>query len=257
MLSLRHLHNAGSWLIAAIYLTSSFVAAQPARSPVSSADAARQRVEIAAQRRRNAVKEMDQSIAAQQRSVARRHVTSPADGFAVFNSRLESLAPQVTCDSLPSNEIDSLVDAAAAGTSVSPEPIRAVMRQESDFRPCAVSSKGAMGLMQSIPGTADSLGVEDAFDPEQNVLGGARLLKQLMDRYSGDLNMTLSTYNAGVRPVDAAMGIPMIPETTDYVSRILKRLSSSPNQAVPGDPHSVRDSAPDTSFRLTGSDSGK
>ena len=131
------------------------------------------------------------------------------------------------------------------------------MRQESAFKPCAVSAKGAMGLMQLIPGTAAGLGVKDPFDPEQNVLGGAKLLKQLMDRYSGDLSMTLSAYNAGTRPVDAADGVPMIPETIDYVSRILARLSASGVNTPFANPQSVRDSAPDTSLRITGSDWGK
>lgn len=84
-----------------------------------------------------------------------------------------------------------------------------------------------MGLMQLMPSTAGDLGVTDAFDPAANVLGGARLLKQLMDRYGGDLSLTLGAYNAGSGKVDAAGGIPMIPETMDYVSRILSRLSGA------------------------------
>jgi soluble lytic murein transglycosylase-like protein len=155
----------------------------------------------------------------------------------------------VACSPMPSDDINALVETAAASTSVSAELIRSVMRQESAFRPCAVSAKGAMGLMQLIPGTAAELGVKDAFDPEQNVLGGAKLLKQLMNRYSGDLSLTLSAYNAGTRPVDAAAGVPMIPETIDYVSRILARLSAG-IQSVP-------ESDPDTSLWITGSDGGK
>ena len=114
-----------------------------------------------------------------------------------------------------------------------------------------------MGLMQLIPGTAAELGVRDAFDPAQNVLGGAKLLKQLMDRYSGDLSMTLSAYNAGTRPVDAAAGVPMIPETIDYVSRILAKLSPPVKNALSAGAQSVRESDPDTNLRITGSDGGK
>lgn len=213
----------------------------------SRADLARQRMERSLQKQRNAVAAMTDSILAQQRSVRRQPVASHID-LSGFRSRLEipPAASTSACDPLPPREINSLVDTAAARTSVPPELLRSVMRQESAFRPCAISTKGAMGLMQLIPGTAREFGVADAFDPEQNVLGGARLLKQLLDRYNGDLSMTLSAYNAGVRPVDAAGGVPLIPETMDYVNRIIGLLTQSD-----------RDSAPETSFRTMGSDSGK
>jgi soluble lytic murein transglycosylase-like protein len=141
------------------------------------------------------------------------------------------------------------------------------MWQESGFRPCAVSAKGAMGLMQLVPGTASDLGVTDVFNPEANVLGGARLLKQLLDHYGGDLRLTLSAYNAGAGKVDASMSVPTIPETIDYVNRILSRLSAvnllqpaaEPGKAVTAEPdgQSALDSAPDISLRLTGSEGGK
>jgi soluble lytic murein transglycosylase-like protein len=104
--------------------------------------------------------------------------------------------------------------------------------------------------MQLMPATAGDLGVNDALDPEANVLGGARLLRQLMNRYRGDLSLTLSAYNAGTRTVDATMGVPAIPETVDYVSRILSMLS--PERT----PRSG-DIAPDTSLTLVGSAGGK
>jgi soluble lytic murein transglycosylase-like protein len=138
------------------------------------------------------------------------------------------------------------------------------MWQESDFRNCAVSAKGALGLMQLLPSTADGLGVKDPFDPEANVLGGARLLRQLMDRYGGDLSLTLSAYNAGSAKVDATMGVPMIPETLNYVNRILSRLSflhlsqpAAEQESTALDDQSARDSASDTSLRLIGSDDGE
>jgi soluble lytic murein transglycosylase-like protein len=247
-------------LTAAAGLTLSVLEAQSLTPDASPANAARRRIERSVERQRTAVAAMSNSIAAQQRSVASQPLRSQPADFAAFQSRFPSGPAEgtATCESLPSNEIRSLVDTASARTSVSAELIRSVMRQESDFRPCAVSSKGAMGLMQLIPGTAGELGVKDAFDPEQNVLGGARLLKQLMDRYGGDLSMTLSAYNAGVRPVDAAGGVPMIPETMGYVSRILAHLSPAAEQAsAAGVAQSGRDSAPDTSLRITGSDGGK
>jgi len=256
--SVKRLCLAGPLWIAVASLPSSALVAQTRPPAVSAGDAARQRIETSVGKQRMAVAAMNDSIAAQQRSVARQPRPRDAD-FAEFHARIQFMAQEASaaCNPLPSDEITALSETAAASTSVSAELIRSVMRQESAFRPCAVSTKGAMGLMQLIPGTAAEMGVKDAFDPEQNVLGGAKLLKQLMDRYSGDLSMTLSAYNAGTRPVDAASGVPMIPETMDYVSRILARLSKSTENTPAVGAQSVRESAPDTSLRITGSDGGK
>jgi hypothetical protein len=101
-----------------------------------------------------------------------------------------------------------------------PSLVKAVIRAESNFVPGAVSSKGAMGLMQLMPDTARMHGVRNAFDPTDNIVGGARHLRYLMDRYDGRLDYVLSAYNAGTRPVDAADGIPSIPETQEYVRRV-------------------------------------
>jgi soluble lytic murein transglycosylase-like protein len=255
---IRRLQPLGRLLIAVASLALSILDAQTGPSAVSSADSVRQRIERSIGKQRIAVASMSDSISAQQRSVARQPRSRDAD-FAEFHSRVQSLPQEAgaACGPLPSDDVTALVDTAAASTSVSAELIRSVMRQESAFRPCAVSTKGAMGLMQLIPGTAAQMGVRDAFDPEQNVLGGAKLLKQLLNRYSGDLSMTLSAYNAGIRPVDAAAGVPMIPETIDYVSRILARLSASGEKVPSLGAQSARDTAPDTSLRITGSDGGK
>ena len=107
---------------------------------------------------------------------------------------------------------------------VSPDLLRSVMKQESGFRPCAVSSKGAMGLMQLMPATAEQLGVLDPFDPISNLDGGARFLKQLLGRYGGDVPKALGAYNAGPARVDATGAVPAIPETVDYVRQILSAL---------------------------------
>jgi len=256
--SIKHPRLTGPCLIAIASLTLPVVAAQTRPPTVSGAPAVRQRIESSVGKQRHAIAAMSDSIAAQQRSIARQPRPRDAD-FAEFHSRIQSLVQEgmAACSPLPSGDVAALIDTAAASTSVSAELIRSVMRQESAFKPCAVSTKGAMGLMQLTPGTATELGVRDAFDPEQNVLGGAKLLKQLMNRYSGDLSMTLSAYNAGTRPVDAAAGVPMIPETIDYVSRILSRLSAPRETAPSAGAQSVRESAPETSLRITGSDGGK
>lgn len=139
--------------------------------------------------------------------------------------------PTAACPPLAEEEVEKLTSMAAEKNAVSASLIRAVMRQESAFRPCAVSTAGAMGLMQIMPSTAETLGLADAFSPGQNVEAGARYLKQLLDRYHGDRRLALGAYNAGPNRVDNARGIPDIPETIDYVSRILGELS---DEEAPG-----------------------
>jgi len=101
--------------------------------------------------------------------------------------------------------------------------VLAVVGVESAFRPEAVSSKGAQGLMQLMPGTAASLGVDDAFDPEQNLDGGVRHLGALLARYGGDLTRALAAYNAGEGAVARHQGVPPFRETREYVKRVLER----------------------------------
>ena len=100
--------------------------------------------------------------------------------------------------------------------------IRAVMRVESDFNPTVVSRAGAMGLMQLMPKTARSMGVSDPFDARQNILGGARYLRILANRFKGDLVLTVAAYNAGEGAVQKYDGIPPYKETQRYVRRVLK-----------------------------------
>jgi soluble lytic murein transglycosylase-like protein len=100
--------------------------------------------------------------------------------------------------------------------------IRAVMRVESNFYADAVSSKGAMGLMQLMPQTAASMGVVDPFDPRQNILGGARFLRVLANRFEGDLVLTVAAYNAGGGAVERYRGVPPYRETRRYVRRVLE-----------------------------------
>jgi soluble lytic murein transglycosylase-like protein len=101
-----------------------------------------------------------------------------------------------------------------------PEPlIRAVIKQESGFKENAVSKKGALGLMQLMPATADLLGVEDPFDVEENILGGVQYLRQMIDLYGGNLNKALAAYNAGPNRVNES--IPEIPETVSYIRSVL------------------------------------
>jgi soluble lytic murein transglycosylase-like protein len=106
---------------------------------------------------------------------------------------------------------------------VSPALIEAVVRTESGFAPSAVSPKGAGGLMQLMPKTASALGVVDRFDPRENIRGGVRHLRYLLERYQGGVVLALAAYNAGEGAVDAHRGVPPYPETQQYVQRVLRR----------------------------------
>ena len=111
---------------------------------------------------------------------------------------------------------------AAARHGVPEKLVSAVIRVESGFNASAISPKGARGLMQLMPDTASSLGVRDTFDPRENIDGGVRHLRALMERFRNDLPLVLAAYNAGERAVTGHGGIPPYPETRDYVRRVLR-----------------------------------
>jgi len=115
---------------------------------------------------------------------------------------------------------EKLVREAAERHNVDPALVRAVIETESNWNPGARSRKGAMGLMQLIPTTAQRFGVNDAYNPKQNVDAGVRYLKVLLDRYNGNLDLALAAYNAGEGAVDRAHGIPAYRETRDYVHKV-------------------------------------
>jgi Transglycosylase SLT domain len=130
------------------------------------------------------------------------------------------------CMPLESSEVEPLISDAAKKQSLSPQLVRAVIRQESGFKPCAVSSKGAQGLMQLMPETATQLHVIDPFDPVQNVDAGAAFLKQMLRKYNGDLRLALAAYNAGSGRADQLDPSQYPLETQDYVARILAEVGS-------------------------------
>ena len=163
------------------------------------------------------------AAAAIQREAARKQMELAAQYRGTAAAVVE-VEPTADCDPLPPAEITPIIDAAAQQHQVQTEVLRGVIEQESGGRPCAVSTKGASGLMQLMPAVMEQFQVSDAFDPKQNVEAGAQLLKQLLDKYKGDLKLALAAYNAGPGPVDQANGIPDIKETKDYVESILKKI---------------------------------
>jgi len=120
----------------------------------------------------------------------------------------------------PSDRLDRIVHEAAERHKVDPELVKAVISTESGWNPYAISRKGAVGLMQLIPGTAQRYGVGNPFDPAQNVEGGTTYLKTLLDRYNGDVPKSLAAYNAGEGAVDRSGGVPPFWETRRYVQKV-------------------------------------
>jgi soluble lytic murein transglycosylase-like protein len=110
----------------------------------------------------------------------------------------------------------------SARHGVDPTLVESVIRAESAFNPTAVSRAGARGLMQLMPKTAIALGVRDSFNPRENIEGGVRHLRYLLDRYPGNVALAVAAYNAGEGAVDAHRGIPPYPETQQYVHRVLR-----------------------------------
>src|SRR5437899_1991664 len=115
-------------------------------------------------------------------------------------------------------EYDSLINEIAKKHGVDPKLVHAVIKQESAYNPDAISSAGAVGLMQLIPSTAERFGVKDRTDPRQSIEGGTQYLKFLSTKFGGDFDKTVAGYNAGEGAVDKAGGVPNFPETLDYVS---------------------------------------
>jgi soluble lytic murein transglycosylase-like protein len=124
---------------------------------------------------------------------------------------------------------DGYIQNASGRYNIDPDLIRAVIKAESDFKVSARSNKGAMGLMQLMPDTARLHNVSDAYNPGENVEGGARHLRMLLDRYQGDLELSLAAYNAGSAAVEKHRGIPPFPETKEYVRRVLRFYDSYRN----------------------------
>jgi soluble lytic murein transglycosylase-like protein len=116
----------------------------------------------------------------------------------------------------------AIVNEAADDYGVDKSLVQAVIHAESAFNTQAVSAKGASGLMQLMPETAQRFGVHDIFDPEENIMGGVRYLRELLDTFGNDMRLALAAYNAGEKSVLRYGGVPPFPETVNYVDRVLK-----------------------------------
>jgi soluble lytic murein transglycosylase-like protein len=182
---------------------------------------------------------MEKSIAAQRESVRKQAQTvhrladSEPDFFTVPWPRQQQMAAasvafaEPICDPIPPAELSPLVRAAAMKSGLPELLLDSVIRKESAGRPCAVSTAGAMGLMQLMPETAAILGVRDPFDPRENIDAGSRFLKDLLARFGGDLTLALGAYNAGPQRIAQYGGLPPFAETQNYVQSILARMAAT------------------------------
>ena len=153
---------------------------------------------------------------------------SSVENQANFNGVLQNVMNTTNTPALSEEErtsfvedIDYIIKEKADKYNLDESLIKAVIKAESGFNPNAVSKAGASGLMQLMPGTARGLGVEDIFDVEQNIEGGAKYLRGMLDRFDGDKSLALAAYNAGPNAVKRYGGIPPYQETQNYVKRVL------------------------------------
>jgi len=144
---------------------------------------------------------------------------------------LSPTQPSFSCEPVPEPELGKMIDRTAQDHGISPDLVREVAREESGFRPCAISRAGAVGLMQLMPATQAQFDVQNPLDAQESLTAGTKLLKQLLEHYHGDISLALGAYNAGSSAVDRISAIPAFPETQNYVADILQRLQTKPVQA--------------------------
>jgi soluble lytic murein transglycosylase-like protein len=155
------------------------------------------------------------------KTVGENAVASMVVAPRVVSSTPPAPAPEVVA---AATGIDEAVEKIAAEHAVPAELLHSVIKVESNYNPNAVSSKGALGLMQLIPATARRFGVSDVFNPVENIQGGARYLRYLLDLYNWDLHLTLAAYNAGEAAVAKFGGIPPYAETRNYIVLVDRQL---------------------------------
>lgn len=138
--------------------------------------------------------------------------------------RTSAIRTTTPSDTVSASRYDEIIERHARARGLRPDLVRAVIQVESAFDPYARSPKGALGLMQLMPATADDLGVDDPFDPEANIRGGTAYLRELIDRFGGNEELALAAYNAGPAAVERyGQAIPPYRETQDYVRKVRAR----------------------------------
>lgn len=138
-----------------------------------------------------------------------------------------NLSNSSTINSNQNSDFNSMIKRAAEQYNLNPNLLKAVVKVESNFNPNAHSSAGAIGLMQLMPETAKSLGIDNPYDPMQNVEGGAKYLRNMLDKYNGNVNLALAAYNSGPGNVNKYGGIPPFRETQNYVKKVMKETKSA------------------------------
>lgn len=161
------------------------------------------------------------ALAGQSHSVA----STDADGIPLSAAAASGAPAPVAPE-----EIDRLVSANSATWNVDPALIKAIIANESGFNANATSNAGAQGLMQLMPGTASGLGVTDSYDPAQNVWGGTRYMRGLLDRFGGNVPLAVAAYNAGPNAVERYNGVPPYAETQNYVQNVISSYEKYKNQ---------------------------
>ncbi len=138
-----------------------------------------------------------------------------------FKEAYKYRVPAFSADTDPA-QYRRFIDEAARRHGISKALLKAIIKVESDYNPRAVSRKGAKGLMQIMPENFDVCDIENPFDPRQNIMGGTRFLKKLLEHFGGDLTKAVAAYNAGAGAVERCNGIPPFEETRNYVSKVLR-----------------------------------
>lgn len=133
----------------------------------------------------------------------------------------------VNNSSIPPENLESIFQSASEQFHIDKDLLKAVAKAESNFNPNVVSNSGAIGIMQLMPSTASTLGVSNPYDPNQNIMGGAKYLSQLYQQYNGDLSLTLAAYNAGPGNVQKYNGVPPFAETENYIEKVFNYLENS------------------------------